>query len=85
MSKAILRYKSDPKAYEIHCEDVPYRGSINELSISEDFLINEKLIHISPGLGDYQLIIETEVNDSSELQSKHFTCSGTPIHAAGRP
>lgn len=72
MSKAILKYKSDPKVYEIHCEDAPYRGAINELSISEDFLINEKLKHISPALGDYQLIIETEVNDSSELQSKHF-------------
>ena len=72
MSKSILRYKSEPKAYEIHCEDAPYRGVLNESSISEVFLINEKLNHISPALGDYQLIIETEVNDSSELQSKHF-------------
>lgn len=72
MSKAILRYKSHPKAYEINCEGAPYRGAINELCISEDFSINEKLKHISPALGDYQVIIETEVDDSSELQSKHF-------------
>ena len=72
MSKTILRYKSEPKTYEIHCEDEPYSGLIKEFVISEDFLLNEKFEHISPTLGDYQLIIETEANDSSELQSKHF-------------
>ena len=64
MSKAILRYKSDPKVYEIQCDDAPYREIINELSISEEFLINEKFKHISSALGDYQLITETEVNDT---------------------
>jgi hypothetical protein len=72
MSKAILKYKSHPKAYVINCHGAPYRGAINELRISEDFSINEKLKYILPDLGNYQVIIETEVNDSSELQSKHF-------------
>ncbi len=72
MNKAILKYKSDTKVYEIQSDNALYHAVINELSISEEFLINENFKHISPPLGDYRLIIETKVNDSPELQSKHF-------------
>ena len=72
MSNVILKYKSDPKAYAINRKETPYQKSINGLFISEVLLINEELKRISPAHGDYQLIIETEVKNSSELQSKHF-------------
>jgi hypothetical protein len=72
MSKAILKYKSDPKIYDIQSDGNHYHEFINDLSISEHFLANEKYKHISPALGDYYLTIETEVDETSELQSKYF-------------
>jgi len=72
MSKTILRYKSNSKVYAIKCDDAPYCGKINRFSISEEFVINDKFKNISPDFGDYQLTIETEVNDTKEIQSKHF-------------
>lgn len=76
MSKATLKYKSDPKIYDIQSDGDPCHEFINGLSISEHFLANEKYKNISPGLGDYYLTIETEVGDTSELQSKHFSIKG---------
>lgn len=72
MSKAILKYKSDSKIYDIQSDGNPYREVVYGLSISEHFCANEKYKHISPTLGDYFLAIETGVDDTSELQSKYF-------------
>lgn len=72
MNKAILRYELDPNNYEIHCEDDPHQAEIDGLTIYEKFSLNERLKFISPYLGNYQIIIQTEVNNSRELQSKYF-------------
>lgn len=72
MNKAILRYESNPQNYEIHCEDEPHQVEIDGLTIYEQFSLNERLNFISPNLGNYQIIIQTEVNNSRELQLKHF-------------
>ena len=72
MGGPILRYTSDPNVYGIHCDNTPYREAINELSVTEYFFENDKFNYISPGIGDYYLTIETEVNNAHELQSKHF-------------
>jgi len=72
MSKTILRFKSDARVYAIKSSDVSYCEVINGITISEELVINEKYSNISPDFGDYRLIIETEVNDTAEMQSKHF-------------
>lgn len=72
MSKAILKYQSDPKIYDIQSDSNPHHEVVDGLSVSEHSCINEKYKHISPALGDYFLTIETGVDDTSELQSKHF-------------
>lgn len=72
MNGTILRYKSDPNIYDIQSKALPYHGVINDLSISEKFLTNDRYKQISSDLGYYQLNIETEVDDKSEIQSKHF-------------
>jgi hypothetical protein len=86
MNKAILRYELDPNNYEIHCEDDPHQAEIDGLTIYEKFSLNERLKFISPYLGNYQIIIQTEVNNSRELQSKYFLISKMlqPAEASGQ-
>ncbi len=72
MNKAILRYESEPNNYEIHCEDDPHQAEIDGLTIYEKFSLIERPRFIPPYLGNYQIIIQTEVNNSQELQLKHF-------------
>jgi len=72
MKSAILKYESDPKVYDIQSEYAPYVEVVDSLAVSEHFQKNEKYKNISSTLGDYHIVIETEVNSSSEIQSKHF-------------
>jgi|GEM_PF-1975333 len=72
MNSTILKYESDPKVYEIRSECAPHYEVVGGLTISEHFRKSEKHKHISSTLGDYYIVIETEVNSSSEIQSKHF-------------
>ncbi len=72
MRKAILKYKSDPKVYDIQNESIPSHEMIGDLFISEHFLQSERYKYISSSLGDYQLTIETEVDNTLGIQSKYF-------------
>lgn len=69
---SILKYKSNPKVYAIHCTGMPYQTTNGDLTFTEEFLPNDKHSNISSELGDYYIIIQSEVNDSKELQLKHF-------------
>ena len=72
MNSTILKYESEPKIYEIRSECDPHHDVVEGLTISEHFQKSEKHKNISSTLGDYFIVIETEVNNSSEIQSKHF-------------
>ena len=72
MNSTILKYESDFKVYEIQSECDPHHAIVEGLAISEHLQKNEKHEGISANHGDYNIIIETEVNSSSEIQSKHF-------------
>lgn len=72
MSKTILRYQSVPKVYAINSSDTSYCGVINDFSIAEEFVLSDEFNGISPALGHYHLYIESEVNDSTEIQTKFF-------------
>jgi len=72
MRKTILKYESDPKIYDIQSKSAPNNDIVDGLAISECFHESEKYEHISPTLGEYQLVISTEVNNSSEIQSKQY-------------
>lgn len=72
MNSTILKYESAPKVYEILSECAPHDEVVDGLAISEHFQKSEKYKHISSTLGDYHIVIETEVTCPSEIQSKHF-------------
>ncbi|WP_289022162.1 hypothetical protein [Desulfobacter postgatei] len=72
MNSTVLTYESDPKVYEIQSEHDPCNEIVAGLEVSEHFQKSDTYKHISYNIGDYHVVIKTEVHSSSEIQSMHF-------------
>ena len=69
---SILKYKSNPKVYSIQSTEKPYLTTNGDLTFREEFLSNDEYSNISSEHGDYYVIIQSEADNSKELQWKHF-------------
>jgi hypothetical protein len=67
----ILRYVSAPKVYGFETEQSPNTFEIDNLVLHEDFSEDSRYASIRQGLGNYSVVIETSISQSSQLPDRY--------------
>lgn len=71
MNLHTLKYESEFKVYGFNIEFESHRQELNGMIVYDTFKVNKDYEHIQECLGDYQVIIEFQITNKSDLYRKY--------------
>ena len=67
MQSHLLKYESDPKIYSFNINSDPHSEYLGELRVFEMFQLNQEYDRFGDGLGDYQVVVESKIEQKDHL------------------